>query len=153
MKRSLILLPLACSIAIAGCDQEPASVPPTIEHVAYANTLTNGTYEVQLRYSITSSGGPCFNKDFFKTWTSHETNWVFLNALVGSMAADQIIVRAGVKDKVGDFTYPIKGLRGTISFDKDMMRVQLEQPHVLPSGAVQGYVPYSLNGTYQVVSK
>ena len=69
------------------------------------------------------------------------------------MTADQIVLRAGVKDDVGDFTYAIEGLRGTVSFDQEIMTVRLEQPNVLPSGEVRGYAPYYLNGAYQIVKR
>jgi len=144
-------LSLGACLLLVGCDGEPSSVPPSIQTVACARLLTNGMYEIQLRYSVTSSGGPCLNKDFFKTWTSHETNWVFVRSLEGSQTADQIVVRDGVKDNVGDYTYPIEGLEGKVSFDKDALTVDLRQPHILPSGATQGFVPYRLNGTYQIV--
>jgi len=151
MKRLSTHLSLACIVAIIGCGKEPWTVPPVIQRVAYAQVSTNDTWQVQLRYSITSSGGPCLSEDWFKKWTSYSTNWAYLKALDGAMTAEQIIVRAGVKDEFGDFTYAIQGLRGTVSFDKDMMTVQLQQPRVLPSGAVHGYAPYYLNGTYQIV--
>ncbi len=150
MNRSSTLLAFACSIVIVGCG---GIVPPAIEHVAYAQLVTNGTYEVQLRYSITSSGGPCLSKDWFSSWTSYSTNWLYLKALDGAVTADQIVLRAGVKDDVGDFSYAIEGLRGTVSFDQEIMTVRLEQPNVLPSGEVRGYAPYYLNGAYQIVKR
>src|SRR5256885_9520502 len=68
------------------------SAPPAIDSTAYARRSSDGTYEIQLRYSITSSGGPCFNKDWFKTWTSHTTNWLYVREPVGTIAADRLTV-------------------------------------------------------------
>src|SRR6266851_4056844 len=110
MNRLTTLIPFVCAIVIVGCGKEPMSVPPVIERVAYAQPLTNGTYEIQLRYSITTSGGPCLSKDWFKKCTHYSTNWVYLKALVGAATADQVIIRAGVLDDVGDFRYAIEGL-------------------------------------------
>src|SRR5947209_18986962 len=87
MNRSSTLLAFACSIVIVGCG---GSVPPAIEHVAYAQLVTNGTYDGHLRYSITSSGGPCLSKAWFSSCTSYSTNWLYLNALDGAVTDDPI---------------------------------------------------------------
>jgi hypothetical protein len=146
MNRLTTFFAFTCCLLIAGCGQETASVPPVIDHVAYARALTNGTYEIQLRYSITSSGGPCLSKDSFKTWTSYSTNWIYLDSIERTVNADQVIVTTDE----GARELAIKDLKGTISFDSGTMNVQLEQPHVLPGGTVQGYAPYYLNGKYQI---
>ena len=132
MKKLSTLLPLAC-LLIVGCGQEPASVPPVIEHVADAHKLADGSYEIHLRYSITTSGGPCLSSSWFRRRTYHETNWLYVKSLEGVQSADQIILKSGVKDDVGDFTYAIKDLRGTVSFTNDTMRVQLCQRTVKTS--------------------
>jgi len=142
---------LAGCLLFAGCSEEPTSVPPSIQPVAYAQSLTNGSYEIQLRYSITSSGGPCLNKNSFKTWTSYETNWVYVRLLEGVQTPDQIVVMAGTKDENGDHTFPIEGLQGKVSFDKKTLTIDLQHPRLLPNGLTQGCKPYRLNGTYQIV--
>jgi hypothetical protein len=140
---------LACCLLIAGCGQ-PTSVLPVIEHVAYAQALTNGTYEIQLRYSITSSGGPCLSKDWFKTWTSYSTNWVYVKALDGALTADQIVVTSDAGKM--EWPYAITNMQGTVSFTNATMTVQLEHPNYPDGVHMQGYAPYYLNGTYQVVT-
>ncbi len=104
-----------------------------------------------MRYSITSSGGPCLNKDSFKTWTSYETNWVYVGLLKGIHTADQIVVRAGTKDDSGDHTFPIEGLQGKVSFEDKTLTVDLQHPRALPNGLTSSCKPYRLNGTYQIV--
>lgn len=134
-----------CSLLIAGCDK---SVPPVIEPVANAQKLTDGTYEVQLRYSITSSGGPCLSKDFFKTWTSYSTNWLYVKSLEGVQSADQLVVtiEAGKKE----WPYAITNMQGTVSFANGTMTVRLEGPNYKDGVHMDGYVAYGLNGTYQI---
>jgi hypothetical protein len=143
MNKLSTLILVVCSLLIAGCDK---SVPPVIEHVANAKKLADGSYEVQLRYSVTTSGGPCLSSSSFRSTTGYATNWLYLKSIEQTASADQVIVTTdeGARDLA------IKDMRGTISFDNGAMTVQLEQPHVLPSGAVQGYAPYYLNGTYQI---
>ena len=143
MTRLSILFPLACCLLIAGCDQ---SVPPVIDHVAYAKKLADGSYEVQLRYSVTTSGGPCLSTSFFRSTTHYAANWLYLKTIEQRVSADQVIVT----DVEDDRNLAIKDMRGAISFHNGTMTVQLEHPHVLSSGAVEGYAPYYLNGTYQI---
>jgi hypothetical protein len=133
-----------------GCGQEPASVPPVIESVANAQKLADGTYEVQLRYSVTSSGGPCLNKDLFKTWTSYSTNWLYVKSLEGVQSADQIVVT----DKAGkrEWPYAITNMQGTVSFTNATLRVRLEGPNYRDGVHMDGYVAYFLNGTYRLSS-
>ena len=148
MKRLSILLPLACCLLVVGCDQKPASVPPVIESVANAQKLADGAYEVQLRYSVTSSGGPCLSKDFFKTWTSYSTNWLYVRSLEGVQSADQIVVtiEAGKRE----WPYAITNMQGTVSFANGTMTVQLKGPNYKDGVHMDGYVAYGLNGTYQI---
>jgi len=147
MSKLSTLFLIICSALIVGC----GSVRPVIDPVAKAQKLADGTYEVQLRYSVTSSGGPCLSKDFFKSWTSHDTNWLYVKSLEGVLPADQIVLKGGVIDNVGDFRYPIKGLRGTVSFTNATMIIQLEQPKIDHKGNVtDSFSPYYLNGTYTI---
>ena len=150
MSRFSTFVPLAGSLALVGCGQGPASVPPVIQTVAHVQKLHDGTYEVQLRYSVTSSGGPCLSKDWFKSWTNYSTNWIYLKTLDGTPTADQIVVtiEAGKKES----PYAIKNLQGSVSFTNGTMRVQLEQPWYPDGVYMQGLQPYFLNGTYQTVT-
>ncbi len=145
MSKLSTLILMFCSLLIAGCDK---SVPPVIEPVANAQKLTDGTYEVQLRYSVTSSGGPCLSKDFFKTWTSYSTNWLYVKSLEGVQSADQLVVtiEAGKKE----WPYTITNMQGTVSFANGTMSVQLEGPNYKDGVHMDGYVAYGLNGTYQI---
>jgi hypothetical protein len=144
--KTLKMLPmLVCTALIAGC----GSVSPKIDHVAIAKRLADGTYQVDLRYTETSSGGPCFNSSFFKSTTSHSHDSLYLKSLEGTMSADQITVRVGGQ---GVESWKIEDLRGVVVFTNNTMSVQLEQPNVLRSGAVRGFAPYRLNGTYQVTN-
>ena len=120
MSKLSILILTVGSLLFAGCDK---SVPPVIEPVANAQKLADGTYEVQLRYSVTSSGGPCLSKDFFKTWTSYSTNWLYVKSLEGVQSADQIVVtiEAGKRE----WPYAITNMQGTVSFTNAAMTVQL----------------------------
>jgi hypothetical protein len=127
-------------------------VRPVIDPIAKTEKLPDGTYEVQLRYSVTSSGGPCLSKDWFKTWTSYSTNWLYLKSLEGVQEADQMVVtiEAGKKE----WPYAMTNLQGTVSFTNEMMAVHLQQPDVDRNGnATQHYVPYYLNGTFQIFKK
>ena len=145
MNKSSTLVLIVCGLLIVGCDK---SVPPVIEHVANAKKLADGTYEIQLRYSVTSSGGPCLSKDSFKTWTSYSTNWIYLKTLDGAMTADQIVVTTDAGKR--EWPYATTNMQGTVSFTNGEMRVQLEQP-CYPDGVhMQGYASYYLNGTYQI---
>jgi hypothetical protein len=149
MSKLSTLVPLAGCLFITGCGK-PASVPPVIEPNAYAKQLADGTYEVQLRHSVTSSGGPCLGKDFFKTWTSYSTNWIYLKALEGKMTADQIVVTTDAGKK--EWPYATTNMQGTVSFVDDTMTVQLEAPSYPDGVHMQGYVQFYLNGIYQVVT-
>ena len=123
-------------------------MPPVIESVANAQKLADGTYEVQLRYSVTSSGGPCLSKDFFKTWTNYSTNWLYVKSLEGVQSADQIVatIEAGKRE----WPYAITNMQGTVSFTNAAMTVQLEGPNYKDGVRMDGYVAYGLNGTYQI---
>jgi hypothetical protein len=149
MSKLSTLVPLACCLFITGCGK-PGSVPPVIDPDAYAKQLADGTYEVQLRHSVTSSGGPCLSKDSFKTWTSYSTNWIYLKALGGKMTADQIVVTTDAGEK--EWPYATTNMQGTVSFIDDTMTVQLEAPSYPDGVHMQGYVQFYLNGTYQVVT-
>lgn len=125
------------------------SVAPVIDSTAYAQRSSDGNYEIQLRYSITSSGGPCFSKDWFKTWTSHTTNWLYVKQPVGTVTADRLTVTRDPGKR--DWPYAMTNLHGAVSFTNGTMIVRLEQPDVDSKGnATSTYVPYYLNGTYQV---
>jgi hypothetical protein len=150
VSRFSTLVPVTCWLLIAGCGQEPASVPPVIERVAHARALTDGTYEVRLCYSITSSGGPCLNKDSFKRWTSYTTNWLYLKALEGALTADQVVVTSEAGRR--DWPYATTNMRGTVSFTNAAMTVQLERPRYPDGEHLAGYAPYELNATYQMVT-
>jgi hypothetical protein len=140
---------LAGSLALAGCGQEPASVPPVIESVAHAQKLADGTYEVQLRYSVTSSGGPCLSKDMFKTWTSYSTNWLYVKSLDGVQSADQIVVTTDAGKK--EWPYAKTNLQGTVSFTDAVLTVQLQGPgYHYKRNVESGIVSYQLNGTYHI---
>jgi hypothetical protein len=152
MSRLSQLAFLPCLVLIAGCGGEPATVPPVIESVAYAQKLADGTYKVQLRYSVTSSGGPCLSKDWFKTWTSYSTNWLYVKALGGVLTADQIVLT----DETGkrEWPYAETNMQGTVSFTNATMVVRLEKPgYDYKRNVQQGYVPYFLNGAYRIVEK
>ena len=148
MSKLSTLFPLVCCLLSTGCGP-PASVPPVIETIAHAQKLGDGTYEVQLRYGVTSSGGPCLNKDSFKTWTSHSTNWIYLKALDGEITADQLVVTTDVGKR--EWPYATTNMQGTVSFTNATMRVQLKQPRYPDGVHMEGYAPYYLNGTYEVV--
>ena len=119
-----------------------------IDTTAHVQKLRDGTYEVQLRYSVSSSGGPCLNKDWFKTWTSHSTNWIYLKALDGEIPAGQIVVTTDAGKR--EWPYATTNMQGTVSFTNATMRVRLEQPRYPDGVHMQGYTPYYLNGTYEV---
>lgn len=129
---------------MAGC----GSVRPKIDHVAIANRLPDGTYQVELRYTETISGGLCFNGSFFKSTTYRYHDSIYLDSLDGAVSASQMTVRVGA----GLGSWNIEDLRGMVVFTNGTMSVQLEQPHVRRSGAVRGFVPYRLNGTYQIAN-
>src|ERR1022692_658857 len=145
MKRLYILSLLVGAALISGC----GSVSPKIDHLANAKKLADGTYRVDLRYTETISGGPCFNSSFFKSTTYHDYDSLYLKSLEGTVSASQITVRVG-GEEVGSWN--IEDLRGVVTFTNGTMSVQLEQPHVLRSGAVRGFVAYRLNGTYQITN-
>jgi hypothetical protein len=133
---------------ICGCGGSH-SVPPVIDSTAHAQRSGDGTYEVQLRYSITSSGGPCLSKDWSKTWTSYTTNWLYVKELVGTITADRLTVTTDAGKR--DWPYAMTNLHGTVSFTNGTITVGLERPDVDSKGnAMNAYVPYYLNGTYQV---
>jgi len=151
MSKLRTLFLLACCLVITGCGQ-PASVPPVIERDAYAKKLADGAYEVQLRYSVTSSGGPCLSKDMLTTWTSYSTNWIYLKTLDGTMTADQIVVTIDAGKK--EWPYATTNMQGTVSFSNTAMTVLLEKPGFDYNRNVeQGVVPYFLNGVYQVTER
>ena len=141
---------LALIAPIVGCGKEPASVPPVIEPVAYQRRLDDGMYEIQLRYSVTTSGGPCLNKSFFSSTTSHATNWLYVKSIAGTVNADQIVVtiEAGKRD----YPYAIKNMRGAVSFDNGTMKDQMERPKYPDGVHMQGYAPYYLNGMYRIAA-
>jgi len=137
---------MVCSLLIAGCDK---SVPPVIEHVANTKKQADGTYEVQLRYSITSSGGPCLSKDSFKTWTSYSTNWLYVKSLDGVQGAEQIVVT--IEQGKREWPYAHTNMQGTVLFTNTTMTVRLERRgYDYKKNVETGYVPYFLNGTYQI---
>lgn len=144
MKRLITFFLLLCAALISGC----GSVSPKIDHVASAKKLTDGTYRVDLRYTKTISGGPCFNSSFFKSTTYHEYDSLYVKSLEGRVSADEITVKVGGQE-VGSWN--IEHLRGSVVFANDMMTVQLEQPKYPDGVHIQGYAPYYLNGTYQIV--
>lgn len=148
-KLSAFLL-LAYASLIARCNGEPRSVRPVIEPIAYTQQLTNGTYEILLRYSVTTSGGMCFSSSFFTSTTHYETNWLYVKSIEGVQTADQVVVRASIKDNVGDFTYPIEGMTGTVSFTNKTMIVDLEQPKHPDGVHAHGSAHYYLNGIYTI---
>jgi hypothetical protein len=124
-------------------------VPPVIDPTAYAQRSSDGLYEIELRYSVTSSGGPCFNKDWFKTGTGHTTNWLYVKEPLGTITADQLTVT--IETGKRDWPYAMTNMHGTVSFTNGTMMVRLEQPDVDSKGnAMSTYVPYYLNGTYQI---
>src|SRR5262249_20145758 len=126
----------ACVVLVAGCSRQK----PSIEPVAYAQALADGTYEVGLRRSLFVRGGPC-NFSLCSTRV-YETNWLYVPALDGAYGPDQIVLKVGDKNDVGDYTYAIKGLRGTVWFSNDTMTVALEQPHYDDEHDVyHGYAP------------
>ncbi len=152
MHRLNLLLCLSCLVLLVGCGNEPSSVPPVIESVAHAQKLADGTYEVQLRYSITSSGGPCFSKDWFKKWTNYSTNWVYLKALDEAVTADQIVVTTDAGKR--EWPYAMTNMQGTVSFTNATMTVRLQMPGFdYKKNVEQGFVPYFLNGTYQITER
>ena len=143
---------LFCSFAVAGvagCGGDPASVRPAIQSVAYAEKLADGTYEVQLGYSTTTSGGPCLSKDWFKVRTVFSTNWIYLKRLDGVMTADKMVVT----DEAGkrEWPYAHTNMQGIVSITNATMMVRLEQPDVDSHGNEKStYVPYFLNGSYEI---
>ena len=141
------LFALVSCLFIAGCGQL-TSVPPVIESVAPVQKLTDGTYEIQLRYSVTSSGGPCLSKDFFKTWTSYSTNWLYVKSLDGVQSAEQVVVT--IEQGKREWPYAITNMQGTVSFTNDSMTVQLQGPKFRDGVHMDGYVAYGLNGTFQI---
>ncbi len=147
MIKSSTFFALVSCLFISGCGQ-PTSVPPVIEGVAPSQKLTDGTYEIQLRYSVTSSGGPCLSKDFFKTWTSYSTNWLYVKSLDGVQGAEQIVVT--IEQGKREWPYAITNMQGTVSFANDTMTVQLQGPNYKDGVHMDGYVAYGLNGTYQI---
>jgi hypothetical protein len=133
------------SALIVGCAREP--IKPG--SVAYSQKLADGAYEIELPYTERTWGGPC-NFTFTST-TGHASDWLYVRSTEGELNADQITATA----YRGERGYPsaMQGLRGMVSFSKDQMTVQLEQP-AYPDGVhMQGYVPYFLNGTYQIIKK
>lgn len=148
MRELPILAATSLLALICGCGA-PHSVPPVIDSTALAQRTSDVMYEVQLRYSITSSGGPCLNKDSFKTWTSHTTNWLYVKELTGTITADRLTVTSDAGKR--DWPYAMTNLHGTVSFTNGTMIVRLEQPDVDSKGnEMSTYVPYYLNGSYQI---
>ncbi len=144
MNRLYALILTVSAAVIVGC----GGVSPRPDHVAITKLLGDGTYEVQLRYSETYSGGPCLSKDWFKTRTSYTTNWVFVNQLVGDITADRLTVTIDASRK--DWPYAMTNLHGTVLFTNGLMIVRLQQPDVDSDGnAMKTYIPFYLNGTYQ----
>lgn len=146
MKISNTLFLLGCVAVMVGCGGQEK---PKVDPVAYAQKLGDGTYEVQLRYSVRTYGGPC-NLSFTPT-TSLDTNWLYLKSVEGVLNANQVIVTT--ENGKRDYPYATKDMRGTISFDKSQMTVQLEHPSYPDGVHMQGYMPYSLNGTYKMSAK
>jgi hypothetical protein len=145
VKTSKILPILAYAVLVTGC----GSVRPKIDHVATAKRLQDGTYQIDLRYTETISGGPCFNSSFFKSTTSHSHDSLYLNSLDGAVSASEMTVRVGGE---GIGSWNIDNLRGVVAFTNGTMSVQLEQPNVRRNGEVRGFVPYRLNGKYQITN-
>jgi hypothetical protein len=144
MKRLNTFLLLVCAALISGC----RGVSPKIDPVASAKKLADGTYRVDLRYTKTISGGPCFNSLFFKSTIYHEYDSLYLKSLEGRVSAGEITVKVGGREVA---SWNIEHLRGAVVFTNDMMTVQLEQPNYPDGVHIQGYAPYYLNGTYQIV--
>jgi len=142
LRASLIL---ACVAAIVGCE----GVSPKPYRVAITKRLGDGTYEIQLRYSETSSGGPCLSEDWFKRQTSYSTNWLYLKTVDGVMTADRLVVTIESGQK--EWPYAYTNMQGTISFTNVTMRVRLQQPNYPDGVHMRGYIPYYLNGEYQIV--
>ena len=134
---------------MTGCGP-PKSVAPVIDSVAHAQRLSDGTYQVELRYSVTSSGGPCFNANWFRSTTSYDTNWVYVKSLDGLQSASQIVVTSEAGKKRWPFA--TTNLQGTVSFSDGMLTVELQHPDYPDGVHMQGYAPYYLNGTYQVLT-
>ena len=89
------------------------------------------------------------NKDSFKTWTSYTTNWLYAKELVGTISADRLTVTTDAGKR--DWPYAMTNLHGAVLFTNGTMIVRLEQPDVDSRGnAMSTYVPYYLNGTYQI---
>src|SRR5215469_2662461 len=106
------ILPWGCCLLIAGCGQS-TSVSPVIDPVAHAIKTPDSTYQVQLRYSETTSGGPCFNwHSFFSSTTYYYTNQLNLKSINGIQNATQITVITGVGE---EFPVVNTNLQGTIS--------------------------------------
>jgi hypothetical protein len=145
MKRINTFLLLVCAALISGC----GSVSPKIDHVASAKQLADGTYQIDLRYTKTISGGPCFNSSFFKSTTYHYYDSLYVKSLEGTLRADQITVKTGGQ---GVASWNIEHLRGAVVFTNGMMTVRLEQPDYPDGVNIKGYIPFYLNGAYQVVT-
>lgn len=145
MKRLNTFLLLVCAVLISGC----GSVSPKIDHVASAKQFADGTYRIDLRYTKTISGGPCFNSSFFKSTTYHYYDSLYVKSLKGKVSADQITVKAGGQEGA---SWNIEHLRGAVVFTNGMMTVRLEQPDYPDGVHIKGYIPYYLNGAYQVVT-
>ena len=143
------IVTVAGCLLIAGCGGEPASVRPVVERVAHAQALTNDTYQVQLRYSVTTSGGPCLNKDWFRTSTSYDTNWLYVKAIDGVWTADQLILTSD-PDKM-EWPYAITNIRGRVAFTNATMTVQLDRARYPDGEHLAGYTPYELNAMYQII--
>lgn len=143
----IFLLPFC--LLFAGCGP-PASVRPVIDTVAQAKKMPDSTYQVQLHYSVTTSGGPCFNlHSFFSSTTSHYMDQLNVKSIEGVQDATHITAIFYVGE---EFPEVRTNMQGTVSFTNDTMNVQLELPDYPDGVHTQGYVPYELNGTYQVVT-
>ena len=143
------LATVAGCLLIGGCGGERGSVRPVIEPTAHAQALTNNTYQVQLRYSITTSGGPCMNKDWFRTSTSYDTNWLYVKAIDGVLTADQLILTSEAGKM--EWPYAITNIRGRVAFTNSTMTVQLERARYPDGEHLAYYSPYELNATYQII--
>jgi len=143
---------LFCLVFIAivsSCGGERRSVPAVIETVAYLQKLADGSYEAELRYSVTTSGGPCLSKDWFKTSTSYSTNWLYLKTLNGAMTADQIVVTTEAGKKV--WPYARTNMQGAVLITNTTMIIRLESRDYDYKRKVEtGYVSFFLNGTYRL---
>ncbi len=138
-KTLAVLLTCLC---LFGCSKKPIK-PDTAAH---AQKLADGTYEIQLGYTEKTWGGPC-NISFHSS-ISRGANWLYVKSMDGELSATQVVVTSdrGMRD----YPWAKTDLRGTVSFAKDSITVQFQQPSYPDGVRTEGYTAYFLNGTYQI---